>query len=111
MVAVQEVDPTLETGALDAEGGGGFLAELAGSIPGIDEAMSFAEVMRQVQTMDFECIVFDTAPTGAVPGVCSQPCARALSTLCLSSRALPAEQGTHCACSSSLQHWRRAWRS
>ena len=68
VVAEQEVDPTLETGALDAEGGGGFLAELAGSIPGIDEAMSFAEVMRQVQTMDFECIVFDTAPTGAVPG-------------------------------------------
>ena len=28
----------LETGARDAEAGGGFLAELAGSIPGIDEA-------------------------------------------------------------------------
>ena len=80
MVAEQEVDPTLETGALDAEGGGGFLAELAGSIPGIDEAMSFAEVMRQVQTMDFECIVFDTAPTGAVRG--------SVSAL-LRSRALP----------------------
>ena len=51
-VLAQEVDPTLETGAVDGEGGGGFLAELAGSIPGIDEAMSFAEVMRQVHIPD-----------------------------------------------------------
>ena len=40
------------------------MTDLAASIPGIDEAMSFAEVMRQVQTMDYEAIVFDTAPTG-----------------------------------------------
>ena len=40
------------------------MTDLATSIPGIDEAMSFAEVMRQVQTMDYEAIVFDTAPTG-----------------------------------------------
>ncbi|KAK9816848.1 hypothetical protein WJX72_006061 [[Myrmecia] bisecta] len=61
-----EIDPTPDIGDLQAldEGSGGFLQDLAGSIPGIDEAMSFAEVMRQVQTMDYECIVFDTAPTG-----------------------------------------------
>lgn len=63
---MQEVDPNAPDSELEglSETEGGFLADLAGSIPGIDEAVSFAEVMKQVQSMDYDCIVFDTAPTG-----------------------------------------------
>jgi arsenite-transporting ATPase len=45
-------------------GVGGMMQDLAFAIPGIDEAMSFAEVLKQVKSLSYETIVFDTAPTG-----------------------------------------------
>ncbi|KAI0024284.1 putative arsenite translocating ATPase [Xylariomycetidae sp. FL0641] len=45
-------------------GMGGMMQEMAFAIPGIDEAMSFAEVLKQVKSLSYETIIFDTAPTG-----------------------------------------------
>ncbi|KAF4124267.1 arsenite/tail-anchored protein-transporting ATPase [Geosmithia morbida] len=45
-------------------GMGSMMQDLAFAIPGIDEAMSFAEVLKQVKSLSYETIVFDTAPTG-----------------------------------------------
>jgi len=69
-----EIDPNVDPEELmggappgmDGMAGGqaNFMADISKSIPGVDEAMSFAELMKQVQTMEYSVIVFDTAPTG-----------------------------------------------
>ncbi len=55
---------------IESEDGGeggigfGFMKEIMGSIPGIDEAASFGEVMKSLDNYNFDLIIFDTAPTG-----------------------------------------------
>lgn len=41
-----------------------LLTKISTQIPGVDEAMSFAEVLKQVKSLSYETIIFDTAPTG-----------------------------------------------
>ena len=41
-----------------------FIKELMASVPGIDEATSFGEVMKSLDDYNFDVIIFDTAPTG-----------------------------------------------
>lgn len=41
-----------------------FLSDLTSAIPGIDEAVSFGEMLKQINSLDYSCVLFDTAPTG-----------------------------------------------
>lgn len=40
------------------------IRQLMASVPGIDEAVSFSQIVKLARTMEFDTIVFDTAPTG-----------------------------------------------
>ncbi|TMW55524.1 hypothetical protein Poli38472_010406 [Pythium oligandrum] len=80
-LSVMEIDPNVDLEEMNADGVSensgmaSFMKDLSNSIPGIDEAMSFAELMKQVQNMDFSVIVFDTAPTGHTLRLLSFPTA------------------------------------
>ncbi|KAF2726046.1 anion-transporting ATPase [Polychaeton citri CBS 116435] len=76
-LSAMEIDPNgsiqdlISKGGDDAQeamqglgGVGNMFQDMAFSIPGVDEAMSFAEVCKQVKGMEYELIIFDTAPTG-----------------------------------------------
>jgi arsenite-transporting ATPase len=69
-----EIDPTVDSdkiklpafGGIEAdESTRGFLSELLGAVPGIDEAMGFSQLIQSVEGDNkFDLIIFDTAPTG-----------------------------------------------
>lgn len=66
-----EIDPKIESEEIlneylpESSGGlKNMLKEVTGSLPGMDEITSFMEIMKQVKSMKFSTVVFDTAPTG-----------------------------------------------
>lgn len=51
-------------GGVDGDPTGGFMKEIMTSVPGIDEATSFGEILKSLDEYKFDLIIFDTAPTG-----------------------------------------------
>ncbi len=42
----------------------GFLNDILGSVPGIDEAIVFLDLLKMSKKLEAEVVIFDTAPTG-----------------------------------------------
>lgn len=68
-----EIKPNLNTESLEFpeifgvtpdENAKSLIGDIVNSIPGIDEAVSFSEMIKNVQSMPFSLVIFDTAPTG-----------------------------------------------
>ncbi|OLY78246.1 ATPase GET3 [Smittium mucronatum] len=57
--SIQEMIENSDAGAMNS-----IMQDLAFAIPGVDEAMGFAEVMKLIKNMKYSVIIFDTAPTG-----------------------------------------------
>lgn len=69
-------DSMLTEAAGGDEGGVGMasmLSELTKSLPGWDEVMGFATMLKTIQSASFDCVVFDTAPTGHTLRLLSVP--------------------------------------
>ncbi|KAL9657413.1 hypothetical protein ABK040_014400 [Willaertia magna] len=41
-----------------------LMKNMSSNLPGLDEVEGFVQILRQVRNMNFDCVVFDTAPTG-----------------------------------------------
>ena len=50
-----------------------WIQELVSQLPGVDEALGFAQILSSVRELGYDVLVFDTAPTGA-PGTATGSC-------------------------------------
>eukprot|EP00301_Raphidiophrys_heterophryoidea_P000539 c1026_g1_i1.p1 GENE.c1026_g1_i1~~c1026_g1_i1.p1 ORF type:complete len:345 (-),score=107.00 c1026_g1_i1:35-1036(-) len=60
-----EIDSTIELEeTLTGQSMANTITSMVGAFPGLDEAMSFGVLLQEIQKMNFDVVVFDTAPTG-----------------------------------------------